>query len=520
MLLPSGETYEYAQAHVDRLLKIEEHADDMCRVVLEGDPDTDPELGPPLRVWFPELPEGLQRINETLSQIREGGRKVWPDMSPFWCKTIALCYFANRRNQIFRVGRRGGKSSSICRVAIYECTEGEHEIPAGDTGVFAIISALLPQAKDRIKTLVALCKALDIPHKATQTEIKFDWRNTEIRCFAATKEAVVSFTSIGAICDEEALWRDEEGTNPAAEILENLRPTMATMPNAKLWHISAPWSTLDVHYAAFERGLQPDQICFYAPTWEANPTITEEASHELEPDEQTWERQYKAIPAAADETKFFNAALIDQARKVYLQTPEADVKAGGDLAFRKDSAAVCVVSGSTDWARLEFERSWTPQKGQPLRPSEVIGDIVRAATQAGADALCADLHYIESVREETDALDVELVEFPTDPERIGKAYVKLRVMFARGKVDLSRASDKFIAQLKETTVVFTQTGMHVKNPRSKALGHGDIVSAFVAGNWALGRSRLSGKAASRARRIQSARHNPKEGEWSDLPPRD
>jgi len=520
MITKGPDTYQYAQDHVDRLVKIEEHANDTYRVVLEGDPDTDPELGPPIRVWFPELPEGLQRMNETLSGIREGNRQVWPDMSPFWVKTIALCYFAGRLNNLFRVGRRGGKSSSICRVALYECLEGDHQIPAGDTGVFAIISALLPQAKDRIKTLVALCKALDIQYKATQTEIKFEGKNTEIRCFAATKEAVVSFTCIGAVCDEEALWRDEEGTNPAAEILENLRPTTATMPNAKIWHISAPWSTLDVHYLAFERGLQRDQICFYAPSWVANPTLTEEKTHELEPDDPTWERQYKAIPSAADETKFFNAALIDQARKIYLQTPEADTKAGGDLAFRKDSAAVCVVSGNNDFARLEFEKSWTPERGRPLRPTEVIGEIVRIATQAGADSLCADLHYIESVREETDMAEIALLEFPTDSERIGKAYVKLRVMFARGKIDLSKASDKLIAQLKETTVVFNQTGMHVKNPRSKALGHGDIVSAFVAGTWALGGIRTIGKAATGKRRIKSARHEPAKDEWSDLPPED
>jgi hypothetical protein len=520
MYLPENDAYDYAQDNADTLVAIESHPNGMCRVRLEGDPDIDPELGPPLAVWFPELPEGLQRINEKLATIKVNGRKVWPDMSPFWVKTIALCYFANRKNQLFRVGRRGGKSSSICRVAIYEATEGEHEIPMGDTGVFAIISALLPQAKDRIKTLTDLCDALDIEYKPTLTTISFKKHRTEIRCFAATKEAVVSFTCIGAICDEEALWTDEDGSNPAAYILENLRPTTATMPHAKLWHISAPWSTLDIHYQAFEKGLQPDQICFYAPTWEANPTITEEGTHLLEPDEPTWERQYKAIPAAADESKFFNAALIDAAKLVYLQTPEAETRAGADLAFRKDSAALAVVSGSEAFVRLEHEKSWTPSKGLPLRPTEVITDIVTTASSMGCESICADLHYIESVREETDLTDVTLLEFPTDPERIGKAYVRLRIQFARGMVDLSKASDKLIAQLKETTVIFTVNGMHVKNPRSKALGHGDIVSALVAGAYALGGTVMPGKAVGGKRRMQSARHTPGEGEWSDLPPDD
>jgi hypothetical protein len=276
-----------------------------------------------------------------------------------------------------------------------------------------------------------------------------------------------------------------------------------------------------VHYQAFERGLQPDQICFYAPTWEANPTITEAQSHELEPDDPTWERQYKAIPAAADETKFFNAALIEEARKVYLQTVnDPDVKAGADLAFRKDSAAVCVVSGSREFARLEQEKVWIPRGGLPLIPSEVISEAVTLATDCGADSLCADLHYIESVREETDAAAIELIEFPTDSDRIGRAYVRLRVMIARKRLDLSKASDRLIAQLKETTVIFTSTGMHVKNPRSKALGHGDSVSALVAGTWALGGTKITGKTVSGKRRIQSARHVEQEGEWNDLPPTD
>ncbi len=87
------------------------------------------------------------------------------------------------------------------------------------------------------------------------------------------------------------------------------------MPNAVIHHMSAPWSTLDEHYKMFELGNTDAQLAFYAPTWVANDDfITEEETHLLEPDEPSWERAYKAIPLASDETKFFSAKLIDEAR--------------------------------------------------------------------------------------------------------------------------------------------------------------------------------------------------------------
>jgi hypothetical protein len=513
VILWEAGAYQYAHDHADTLVAIEFHGEDVCRVVLEGDPKIDPELGAPDNVWLPELPIRLREINEVLVS------KGWPDMSPFWTRTIALCYFAERRNCVFRVGRRGGKTTAVCRVIVYEVLYGDHTVPPGDIGVFCIISALLPQAKERIKTIDKMLEDLGIDHKCIKEEITLPGVTRAIRAYAATAASVVSFTSIGALCDEEAHWRDDKGSNPAAEILGNLRPTMATMPNAKLWHLSAPWSTLDVHYEAFERGLQPDQICFYAPTWVANPTLTEADTRALEPDEATWERQYKAIPSASDETKFFNAAFIDAAAKVSLKHLDGTPACGADLAFRKDSAAMVISEGGEAWLRLVKERAWVPGR-VPLKPTEVIKETISEAVDHGCESVCTDLHYVESTREETDLREIGLTEFPSDAERIGKVYVRLRVMFARGQIDLTRASEKLLKQLKETTVHFTERGMHVQNPRTVA-GHGDLVSALAASSYSLGTPRLGPNAAMVKRRIQSDRHgsgiNPG---WHETAPED
>jgi len=199
---------------------------------------------------------------------------------------------------------------------VYECLFGEHDIPPGDTGVYAIISAERPQAKERLKTIGKICDVLGVDGKEYAESFEFKKVNRAIRCYTASITSVVSFTCIGAMCDEVAIWRDTDtGTNPAKEVLASLRPSTAGIPNAIIHLVSAPWSTLDEHHKAFARGLQPDQIVFYAPTWVARPSLTEAETRLLEPDEPSWIRAYKAIPLSSDETKFFVAELIEQARR-------------------------------------------------------------------------------------------------------------------------------------------------------------------------------------------------------------
>jgi hypothetical protein len=232
---------------------------------------------------------------------------------------------------------------------------GEHDVPPGDTGVFAIISAERPQAKERVVTIKAICDVLGIAGKPYAESFEFATEEGKghraVRCYTASITSVVSFTCIGALCDEEAIWRDEtSGMNPAKDIIRSLTPTIASMPNAVIHHMSAPWSTLDEHYKMFELGHTDAQLAFYAPTWVANDNfITEEETHLLEPDLPSWERAYKAIPLASDETKFFSAALIDEARAWSPEGHDDDGEEENE-GFEEDSeeAFECADCGEAD----------------------------------------------------------------------------------------------------------------------------------------------------------------------------
>lgn len=312
--------WQYAFDNADRLERVRIYGDGSAWVELEGNTDAPP-FGP-AEEYPVELPDKFQWLN---SELESAG---WPAMSDWWTKNLGRVYFSNwimrerlfqpnkqRRGGVWRVGRRGGKSSSICRVAVYESIFGEHDVPPGDIGIYAIISAERPQAKERISTIKKICDVIDAKGKEYTESFEFKDRNRAIRAYTASITSVVSFTCIGGMCDEMAIWRDTDtGTNPAKEVIASLKPSTAGLPNAMLHYVSAPWSTLDEHHKAFTRGTQPDQLAFYAPTWVARPTLTEDETHLLEPDESSWMRAYKAIPLASDETKFFNAELIEQAR--------------------------------------------------------------------------------------------------------------------------------------------------------------------------------------------------------------
>jgi hypothetical protein len=62
-----------------------------------------------------------------------------------------------------------------------------------------------------------------------------------IEVHTASFRAVRGYTVIGAICDEIAFWGAEDSANPDVEILNGLRPGMATVPGALLLCISSPY---------------------------------------------------------------------------------------------------------------------------------------------------------------------------------------------------------------------------------------------------------------------------------------
>lgn len=409
----------------------------------------------------------------------------WVPISPWWWRVLERAYRSGKRNMVLRGGRRGGKSSTLIgRVAVFEMLSGKHVVPPGDIGWFIVLSASKPQAKARIGTAHKALDDLEVAHRHTTEEITLSDKPIGMKAISATLEAVVSDTCIGTLCDEMARWRDKEtGANPAADILTSLKPSMATMPNAVAWYVSAPWSTLDEHHKMVEAGSDVSQEVFIGATWEMNPTITEADTHKLERDKVSRDREYGAIPMSSDETKFFAGAFVDAAKLPRGWPSVGERMGGGDFAFKRNSSALVVLdkNGRERFTLKACEERVPGEK--PLRPSITIKDLIGIAAVHGCGGVACDLHYIESVREVTDDFTLALLAFPNDNEGIAQAYIRTRVLLSDGLIDLSAAPELLLEQLKETTSKPTITGLTITNPIKEGR-HGDLVSAFVCAVWA------------------------------------
>lgn len=427
----------------------------------------------------------------------------WDPITPFWWNVIRES--RGYKNIVIRGGRRGKKSTHVCIIAVSEALNPKHKEPPGDIAYFGIVSAVKDQAVDRIRTCAKILDVLQVPHKALTERITLSERNIGIRAFVATLKGVVSFTAIGLLCDEMARWQDpDNGANPAREVMGSLKPTMATMKQSQAWYVSSPWSTLDLHHEMFERGDTRSQKVFYGPTWEINPSLTEQETHDLEEDEATWEREYKAIPMSSDETKFFSGAFIDACASGGFTGAVEKTSAGADFAFRRNSSAMVVLDKSGERLKVTAAEERAPGL-KPLVPSETIHELIGIAAEHAADSIACDLHYIESVREDTELIDMPLLEFPTASTEIMKAYVRVRVLISKGWIDLSSAPKLLLQQLKETSEKPTENSISIKQ-KNKGKKHGDMVSAFVCAVWAIDQLLMSNNPWAGKRRFELNRN--------------
>lgn len=237
----------------------------------------------------------------------------FPPMSPWWRATLAGFLKGWRRTLVLRVGRRGGKSSTLCRLAVAVALSDEWSVPPGDVGVVAFVSISRDEAAQRLKTIAAILSALRVPFDQRGDAIELRDRPAVFKVFTCSIAGVSGFTSILVVGDEAAKWRNaDDSANPAKEVVGTLKPTMATQPRARMILSSSPLGLTDHHAELFDRGDTADQLTAYAPSWVANPTITEAGTRDLEPDQRVWSREYLAQPQAGV-LSAFDAASVDAA---------------------------------------------------------------------------------------------------------------------------------------------------------------------------------------------------------------
>ncbi|MFY9291727.1 MAG: hypothetical protein WAP03_13665 [Methylorubrum rhodinum] len=160
------------------------------------------------------------------------------------------------------VGRRGGKTRAAGTLGAYVGTLCDHTgyLATGERGVIPILAATGDQAgrafmhvKGVLEGSPDLSEMLD--GEPTQDTIRLT-SGVDVVVRPANFRTIRSITAVAAICDEVAFWMIEGTVNPDAEILNALRPALATT-GGPLMVISSPHAKRGEVYKTHRRDYGP-----------------------------------------------------------------------------------------------------------------------------------------------------------------------------------------------------------------------------------------------------------------------
>ncbi len=396
-------------------------------------------------------------------------------ISPWWTETLGNFWASGKRQLVLRVGRRGGKSTTLCLVAVLEALFGEHQIPGGDVGVVAIVSVNKDEAGSRLRTICWILDRLGVRYTRVLNSVELDDKPIIFKTFAATTTAVVGFTSIVVIADEAALWRSEDtAANPAEVVLGALLPTTASVPTAHVYISSSALSTVDHHYELFERGDTEYQMVAEATTWESNPTITQEFTRSLEPNLRSWRRHYANIPSSSV-AGCFDEDQIERAFNDTVQGVPNPVLVIDASSGRKDSFTWGVVGWNKNILRVE--QLCSVEGGSGLTAEQIVGHIAQTSREHGLYRVFGDQREAFALASLFSSQGMSFTELCWTAQSKPAAIERLRTMFKDGQISIETSAKKMKKELMQFEERINANGAFTYGARGN--GHDDFVSILI-----------------------------------------
>lgn len=309
---------------------------------------------------------------------------------------------------------------------------------------------------------------------------------------------------VGAVLDECAFFHDEDYQVNDVELFRAVMPRV--LPGGQTILCSTPWAEAGLLYDEFVanhpapqcaapnyagHGTPSTAIAVHAPTLllrDNDPEIVGVVESETIRDEINAGREYGARFLTAGTGLFFDSGAVGRCGIAGLVLPAALtlephlLTMGADLGFTSDCAACAVIERTATRARLVDVLELTPTAG-PLKPSSVYTQFAAMAKARGITAIVADQYYAESANEALWEEGLVRVNTPAGQSGKGDMFTVARRFIHEGRLELPN-QPKILQQFREVQSRPTPGGgMTITQPRKGKGGHGDIVSAIVAGLW-------------------------------------
>jgi hypothetical protein len=179
-------------------------------------------------------------------------------------------------------GRRAGKSFVLALVAVYLATfrsYREHLAP-GERATILVIATDRRQARVIFRYIKGLITGTPMLKAFLQGEPRADnldlYNGVTIEVGTASYRTSRGYSFAAVLADEIAFWPTDSSAEPDYEILDAVRPGLATIPGAMLLCASSPYARRGALWDAFQRYYGQDGtdvLVWRAPTRTMNPTV-------------------------------------------------------------------------------------------------------------------------------------------------------------------------------------------------------------------------------------------------------
>ncbi|QTP55425.1 hypothetical protein HNO51_12480 [Billgrantia sulfidoxydans] len=199
------------------------------------------------------------------------------------------------------VGRRGGKSQAAALLAVFEACFRDYrdKLSPGERATVMVLAADRKQARSAFRYITGLIESnpmlAALVERQDAESIDLTNRCT-IEVHTASFRAVRGYSTPLVIADEIAFWRSEDSANPDKEIINAIRPAMATL-GGRLVALSSPYARRGELWETYRRdfGKESEILVAQAPSRVMNPTLPARVvERALERDEASAKAEYLA----------------------------------------------------------------------------------------------------------------------------------------------------------------------------------------------------------------------------------
>jgi len=296
------------------------------------------------------------------------------------------------------VGRRGGKSFVVAFIAVWLATKDySRSLAPGERATIALIAADRQQARVLFRYVRGLLDAVPMLRRLvvreTASAIELENR-VVIEVHTCSFRSTRGYSFAAVIADEAAFWRNDDSATPDVEVLNAVRPGLASIPGSLLLVISSPYARRGALWNAYRMhfGQDGDPVLVWkAETRTMNPTVPQHVIDTALADDEAaaraeWLAEFRTDVAAFITREVLDACVVPDRHELPPMPGTSYVAFTDPSGGSGDSFTLAIAHVDGDAIVLDLVRERTP----PFSPDAVVAEYAATLKAYGLHTVTGD----------------------------------------------------------------------------------------------------------------------------------